>query len=304
MIRFVNVLLLYVTMLGLPYVTQGQISAIFSKKDLKKLKETKTVFFHRKYDDPELLEKVLKEVWTITDIEVVSYRKMPAYLREKGYSYLSMNGHWNGKSPISHQLFVDLKLWMYENNEEVILSEISIHPDGHVLKYLKENHRDPEECILYLYQHAELSNWKPGFLKVYLGFLNNQLKEEKKRDRYKSVVDIEQLAALKNKTLYVPEYCLRGYDNRIQDRKKIFEKYNYKYLILPDALLSYKITSAEEPFYYLLFVYTGKKRSVSIYNSKTQEMIYHTGGTFTFSLTPNNIKSISQKIEQSTKRNR
>jgi len=305
MIQFINILLLCVIIVGCPYLAQSQISAIFNKKDLKELKETKTVFFHRKDDDPELLEKALKEVWTLTDIEVASYRKMPAYLKQDGYSYFSINAKWMESSDGPDKFYIDLKLWMPEGKGEETLSEIALHPSNEVFHVLRENRTEPMEGLIYLYTDAELGNWQPGFLQGYLGLLNDQLKEEEERAKYEGIMEMDQLATLAKKPLYVPEYCLRSpYDDSVREAKEVFDEYLYKYEILSDEDLSNKILNDEEPFYYLLFAHIGARGALSIYNSKTHKMIYHTGGVVGIQLSPKNTELISEKIEKSAKKMR
>jgi len=290
--------------LGLPYITQGQISAVFDSDKLKEFKKTKTVFFHRKDDDPELLEKILKEVWTLTEIEVASYRKMPAYLKEKGYSYFSINAKWYEYSNIPEYLYIDLKLWMHEGNDERVLSEISLDSDSTILNVFKENKDEPVEGLLHLYTDAKIGNWQPGFLKGYLKFINNQIIKNEEHEKYERVKNVEELNNLSKKTLYIPEYSLK--DSEKSSIEKTFEDYHYKYQVLSDEELSNKIINDEQPFYYLSFVYLGAKGVLSIYNSKTHKMIYNRFSTTlsTGELLSRDTESISEQIEKSVKKMR
>lgn len=227
---------------------------------LNKLSESKTLFVMRPADEPqkEQLEALFKEVWTITDLELITveeFTELPltgatdiSILAIEGYSttvQMSTTSYSN-----THYF---LRLWMpgeeipYSEKElkkmerkgerpspqfaEHTFARIELYPSGEAVIFEEAQRRKSlmggedlaNDLLQYLWNDAVFYNWKYGYLKNALQEVNRLLKAEEPRWLFQYSKDEPKLRKLQRKTLYVSDNILIKYNKFNGDESKRHE---------------------------------------------------------------------------------
>ncbi len=327
--------------MGLAQVGVGPIEKVrlkpgeFEKADLEKLKASKTVFICRDSDDLEAMEKAIKEVWTVTEISVVPYSQVEEIDTEKTSVFSIVGWHTEttfvkeqkpgisfGSDSSYDNVHIYLNLWMTakgkkdkknkkrkkskkskkDNVGKKSYCNIMLHPVFDDFAALIGDRSD--DAIDYIYKEATLKNWTPGFIKNYLKNVNDLLEKEQERWLYESDKKNKQLARLKGKILYIPDYALvkfnkfTGDESKRLKESKIFKAYPYKYKIVSAEELSKKILESEKAIYYLMYVKSSSNKFISVYNSKTGAIIYRKYKGASYNLKDGDMKDLAKAIKK------
>lgn len=274
-------------------------SGNFNKNDLKKLKNSKTVFLYRKEDDLEKLKKAINEVWDYTEISFKPYSE-------------------KDNIPVNTSVF---NVSSFTAKSDPMQGATLDNKYNYNFKYIKlwlktKNGKDKDEEKGITYARVELSgfvseetethfNYSIGFIKTYLKFINDQLKSGEERWLYKEVDNYTALKELKNKTLYVPEFTFKGSFPKHSVTEQEFDKfYPYDYEVLKTNELSDKIIESKEPIYFFISIINGPgDKFTSIFNSKTGEIIYSEySKSYKWSVDKKDVKSIGKVIKKAEKK--
>ena len=144
-------------------------------------------------------------------------------------------------------------------------------------------------------------------MKNYLQVVNGYLNDSSERWLYKSDTKNKGLKALKNKTLYIPDYALTyfnpytGDESTKQDEAKIFKKYPFKYELISADKLSKKIMTEEKSFYYMAYVKSSTDKYLTIFNSKTGKIVYSKYKPTSYNVKDSDFKDLAKSITSASK---
>lgn len=305
------------------------------KENLSKFKKTETIFVLSTIYDKQEYEAILKDIWTVTPYKIIPASEFSKvdYLSDK-YSIVELGGHKvnstmaSGGSYYSLFTYIDVKMYNNKkinsklsklspkkrkkkingifNDNEINIARILIFPKDEFIH--TSMGYDMNSIFTTLYTEDVFFNYKPGFLRNYFQKINNLLKKGESYWLYRND-HTPGLRNLASKTLYIPSYMTIKYDSwRGKDSEeneenitKIFKKYNYKFEIIADDLLSDKIMNGEN-IYYLRYVRMNAERFLQVVNAKTGEILYrkYMSG-FSYKLKSKHITELNSKIRKSTK---
>ncbi len=281
---------------------QLEISNIAHFEDLK---NTTTIVFMPASDTAKHLtyRKVLEKYWKLTPLKFISYNQYVQHKNKKGYSYL-LFGDDRVSNGTSTSSYVYLELWMWatpdgtwENKKKRLLARMELYPDT-------ETTYDPS--LIYDYRFdtdGHIFNWSPGMLKNYIQMFQEHILQQQARKQMKYEVDTDGLLALKNQTLYIPDYCLRSFNSNLeetgtQDAESLMQRYPYKYEVIRNDELSEKILQTGSPLYYLLFVRSNADKYVAVVEAKSGKIIYSRFRPISYNLRAGDLRRLDKAIQK------
>jgi hypothetical protein len=263
---------------------------------LKSLKGSTTYFIVPKGvsegDKTELSDK-LKSVWNLTNkLEFITMENFIATdYRNQNVNFISMVGnqvkvnknYWyspyyllsKNANPRGAQINYNvLAFWAPDNNKRYIhFGEIDLEYNAYT--WFKKNGRNQKKMRTDLVNNVEyVGNWFNAYIVNSLAFMqDNLLKKERVGQDYR-LAKKDQLSKLKKETLYIPNYVLetrRGYTKE----RDLLKSYKFPVQVISKEELNKKIMNSSEPIYYLISEAATDTEVISIFNSKTNELIYH-----------------------------
>ncbi len=278
----------------------------FTEEDLSRLKASKTIFVYRPSDDLETLEKAIKEVWTITPIEMRSYKQFvdqPVSPTTSVFSIGGLNTEVQRSSGSGYDnTHIYLKLWMPDGKKKQHhYARIELHPRYVDYAAVTGEHRG--NAVSYLYKKAKLKNWQTGMLRNYLKQVNDLLTAGEEQWIYESRNDARAVKQLKQETLYVVDYAMvkfgmtTGDESKQHKEKSLFKSYPYKYELISADELSQKILSETETFKYAIYVKSSTDKYLSIYDSQTGETVYTHYKPVSYNLKDADFKKVVAAID-------
>lgn len=306
------------------------------KAMLDAFKKTKTIFVLSDILEKEVYEQILKDSWSVTDYEVVSYKNFSIenYLDDQ-YSIAQVSGfdktmHSN-PAGASTGLFTFVEFKIFDN--QAILKKLKKLSSEKNLwkKYRVFANHSQQVASFYLYPnddfiqktlHSEIKtvvnsmftenvflNYQPGFLKNYFQKINNTIEKGETYAMYEKD-HLPELENLISNKLYIPSYAsvlYNGWKRKDSERddqviQNLFATYGFDYEILSDQELSDRIIQKKEAFYYLRYVRTNGERFMQIVNSASGEIIYRNYMKgLSYNLKSKHIADLSDKIQASKK---
>lgn len=283
------------------------------KENFKEIKSRKTIFVVDSFEKNEF-EKMINSFWNLNKYEVISRKEYEfqksKYINEKN-SIFEFSGIvvtvTNQKSNMTTQ-------YLYSNYTYFYCTDIKKKDDGE-FKYKKNEvasvffSGDAEsmwgiiKTSSYENLTNQLYNYKMGYMKNYLQFIQQNLKNETSSWAFVSDYDKKKIKALSKHTLYIPDYIKTIYNGWTGEEKErenpddLFEDYKFKYEWISNEKLNEKILSENEDFYYLMYTKINSMKIVSIVNGKTGEIIYSDYHSFSYKLKPKDLKAINNKID-------
>lgn len=282
-------------------------------------KNTITLFSlqYKDYTELEKFNQAIASVWTITPFLIIKPEELDNYIQKRGYSYFSFNGfrQSNGKVTIV-RFFYSLFLPTFKKNgkqgtaEE--LADVVIYPDNKVLykavgkpfSFGNTNENKTGDMISFLYNDANLYNWSPGMLKAYLKQINDGLLTKKNRKSTFEMEDKVKLASLLKDTLYVPEYVKIRFNmftmaEKVDEEKdeSLAEAYRFRIKFLSTKELNELILKKGSNINYLVYTKSSADKTVSIYNSATNELLYQTYSAISYNFNNGDLKKIRNLIK-------
>lgn len=270
---------------------------LFTPEEMELLKNRNVVFFLRKNDTTEQrvnIEKAIREIWTFTPIEFAYYDERHNYPPDI-YAYFTLESLLTN---YSFGLYLTLRInYQFENkkgykkNRLINYCRIDLIPKTQPFKnYIKK-----WGGIKETYSNYEVYNWNTTMLQTYLLEVNKQLKENKRESIYKKFVKEEYLDALKNDTLFVPEYI---FEKRtpfmlevIPYPKTLLSDYPYAYKIISREELNNRFFANKETYVFEHIITEKNHKVIRIYNTKTGK-IYQDYSSFYTGITPNDFTKI------------
>lgn len=271
----------------------------FLPEDIDALKATTTIFVYRDIDEPILdkIQKAFEQSWNITKVEFIKYSELSKYSNKQGYSYFMINGIiktiTSSSGMTSEYTHIYLKLSMFIKNkkgkiEEKVFCRIELYPlftsSTNMSKIIKKSEK---EAGKYANGDCQYYNLHPGFLKLWLNVVNENLSNKSTRWLYNSESNPAEIAKMKKETLYIPDFILikfaifTGDESERYDEKDLFKGIT-KYKLLPAEELSDLLLSDNPPAYVMIYTKSSTDVYYTVYNTKTGSIIYseYDGSTY------------------------
>lgn len=306
-----TILLVLFLAIGMAGKSQVYVAWALTKKakkgvpypELPTLKKTKTVFVYRDMDEPylDLMQQTLREAWTLTELEFVSYDEFSSNEYGESYSFLQVDyiGYIRDDEERS-QYFLTLRQkkgakWLQHARIQLFPTfntEVVVFPPG------RSRPADREVVMTHLNGSAEIRNWHLAYVKNALQCVQNQLQGKPMK------APEAELKKLRTATLYVPEYCLtkRGllFGDEVKDRDpdKVMEKYAHPYEIISNEDLGKLVTGSDQPIYYLHYMKSESRKHINVFNSQTGQMVYTVSLIGPKNLTKNDVGALSNAIRK------
>lgn len=244
----------------------------------------KTYFIMQDPSAPEVEEykKVIKETWTLTPVEIISYSEAEKYRKEKGNAFVflqvstpgsSYNASGEHSTKGGYGVYLYLTIGSFSPSADIMtggIVEVGIYlseAGGRALA----NYKSGRALVDYNFDGAgNLLGWGPGIFKNDLQMMQLAIKDERAPTDMKGKTEVKKLSS---RTLFVPEYTVKYSKG---GESKVLAKYPLKYKVVSESALNNRIiTAPDKPFYYILFgwKYTGH-RQYNIINSSTGEIVY------------------------------
>jgi|TARA_B110000211_G_C14044399_1_gene538242 hypothetical protein len=269
---------------------------LFSPEEMELLKNRNVVFFFKKNDTDEQrtnIEKAIREVWSFTPIEFAYYSERYNYPPDI-YAYFTL------ERPIkTHYLSFYLSLTVnyqfenkrgYKKDRSINYCRIDMIPKVLTYKDYINKNTDIKEINI----NNEVYNWNTAMLQTYLLDVNKHLKQNKRESIYKRFVYEEYLDALKNDTLFIPEYILEkrtpSMFEVIPDPKTLLSDYPYAYKVISTEELNNRFFTNKET-YIFEHIISQNKKVIRIYNTEAGK-IYQNNSSFYTGITSNDFTTI------------
>lgn len=286
-----------------------------NKKVLAKFKNAPVTYFIFNDDNANYTkddyEKLLKQVWTFTPYKIIenkevndTFKEGTAYARFRNLFVYSQGRLTSATSSFHYLDFSVIKKItkdkmkkgkrIYEWKSDRVAA-IYFTPDIPSRQQIVAG----KDSIT-----GDLMNYRMGYLKNYLQFVNSSLEKNESFDIFDDYVNKEKIGELKNKPLYFSKNFIYSYSGKkVALAKKqitaeeLFEDYEHEYKVIPDEEINRKILNNED-FYYMVYHQNSFIKVLSIIDSKTGEVIYSRYKSLSFNLKPKDIKDISKKISK------
>jgi hypothetical protein len=231
-----------------------------SKKDLEKLKTSKTFFvlptqFSERYNKEEY-QSILDKAWTINEIEIIQKEDIKKYVKIGNsfikFKSISVN---TGKSSYA---FNYLKLGVVNKIKKKKDGGVSWFEDFYGVVFFTTN-VDARMDMVKMKDtvYGDLLDYRLGYIKNYVQQLNTGIRDSKSYNIYDDYVNEKHIKNLKEKKLFIPQNMIYGFNAftgkaREKSSTELFEDYTYDYEVIDENELSDNILNNEEPFYYLI----------------------------------------------------
>ncbi len=269
-------------------------------------------------EDAKPYKDVFEKYWTISKVEFVKRSDLKEYQKAdkailvmsgKENSYQSQtrysDGHSESGMTVSNT-HINLNLLYFDQvgssdkrkgNIAFNIAQIEIYTDFATIM-------SPSDMSDYDYSgEGHFRNWGPGFLKNYIQNLMVLFNSGKEKSKYKESLNEKELAQVKNKTLYIPDYVFikfnkfNGNESEEFKEKDIFKDYPYTYKVLTTEELNKMILDEEAaPFYYLTYIKSSTDKYISVVNSKTGEFVYSQYSAASYNMKAGDVKDLAKKL--------
>ena len=292
----------------------GKIKA----SELAKFKKTTTYFILQKkdYDNVEAFKNAIAKVWTVTPFKIITANEMNKLDYEKSsiFFFGGFNKVREGKSTTQIHTHLSYDLFMLKANKrgklsQKIFGKFMLHLDSKAYFYVSKfayasNKKFSNKVITYLYEEASMSNWSPTMIAGYLKQINDGLQKEELRSVFKEHSDKEALSALKNNTLYIPNYVTIKFNkftgaekDKDDDDEELKAVYPYDVQYITMEALEEKVAASNQPIYYLSYVKSSTDKYISVFNSKTGAMLCTDYVPVSYNFKFKDLKRIKSKIK-------
>jgi hypothetical protein len=319
------ILLLFLSTLFI-HNTFGQISVgrdkyevlrEFRKGEYESIKNKTTVFVTDEFNI-DIFESMVKQVWTFNTYIVIPREE---FEKNKSKYIVENNAIWQmeadtgerrsqtGRSITSLHVFYE---YFYPTEIKQKREKLVWETNEIAAVYMNANLMAMARMLYTpkLYNIREdLFNYRLGYIKNYLQFVNTMLQNNTYSYIYKAKYDEPKIKELATKTLYVPDYFQDktntwGFKEReTVDITKFFAKYTYKYEFISDDAINEKILQGgDEDFYYLMYVRINGKKLLSVVNGKNGDVIYKFYHSQSYFMKDKDLRDLAEKIDDSLKK--
>nr|WP_322622876.1 hypothetical protein [uncultured Flavobacterium sp.] len=277
------VLLLFVALINVSEIHAQVVTEVLYDKMRDDIIKRKSIFVVD-YFDVEDVEDIMKEVWTFNPFVVISKEEYnenaKKYINDSTVLFMykalarpTQAGTYHQQNYIGYSYVTNFKY-----NTDGTLKKYDTKPIA-TINFGPNHSIETWEKILAkkIVPFESLYNYKLGFLKNYLQYLNGFLNKKYNGLQYDITSNKEKLQELKNVTLLVPEFINDMMSKRTEKAsvEELFINYPYKYQQVSDAELNRKILETKEDFYYYIQTNVFLRKHISIINGRTGEVIYH-----------------------------
>lgn len=292
----------------------GKISA----EDMDKFRQSTTYFIlqEKDYEQQPAFEQAIAKVWTITPFKIIRPEEMSKLNKTKS-SFFFFGGFVTirrGQSTVTHHPHLSYDLFMLSTNkkgktEQNLLGKIMLHLDSKsmnsVLSYAALNNKSFSEKVTpYLYQEATLPNWTPQMLCGYLKVINDGLTSGTLRSIFDEYTDPEGIKALRNQTLYIPDYVNTKYNmftgaEKEMENDEVEDNTSYtfanKYLAAKDIEPAAAVQN--KAYAYLSYIKSSTDKFVSVFDGKTGKLLYTAYTPVSYNFKSKDLKRIAAKVK-------
>ena len=286
----------------------------FKKGDYKLIRSKKTVFVIDDFKVPEF-EKMISSFWDLNKYIVISrveYEKTQEKYVTEEYAIFEFTGDVVTSSPapgtsgITNEYLHLMYKYYYYSDIKVKKDKLKFDTNEVAAVFFGGNAEGMWGMInskTFYDLDVNLYNYKLGFMKNYLQFINTTLKDEWYSFAYATDYDKKKIKALKTSTLYIPDYintkynAFKGTDSERESPNELLKKYNYKYEFINTDKLNDKILSATEDFYYLMYTKVNSQKFVSVVNGKTGEIVYREYDILSYNISAKDLSQLSSSVK-------
>lgn len=266
-----------------------------SKEAFGQLKHTTTYFVLREqdYKDEEAYRSAIAKVWTVTPFRIVKPEEISTADKSKT-SFFFFGGFMavrRGQNTTTYHTHLSYDLFMLGTDkkgrtDKQLFAKFMLHPDYdtymETMRYgFSRNDVFSKKIIPYVYSQSKLSNWSPLTVGSYLKVINDNLLREETRSVFEETIDKEGLQALKNDTLYIPDYVnvrvnmftMNETDAEPdEDELKSAYKYPVRYVSIQE--LNQLAANNPNGIKYLSYIKSSTDKHVSVFDTKSGAMLY------------------------------
>ncbi len=293
----------------------GKISA----EEMDKFKQSTTYFVlqERDYEQQAEFEQAIAKVWTITPFKIIKPEEMDNLNKAKS-SFFFFGGFVTVRQKqgaiVNYHPHLSYDLFMLSTNkkgktEQNLLGKIMLHLDSKsmitVLRYASLNNKSfGEKVTPYLYQEATMPNWTPLILSGYLKVINDGLTTGTLRSMFDEYTDKDGLKALRDQTLYIPDYVTTKFNMFTGAEKETDSEEgedNAAYTFGNKYLAAHKIESVaaaqNKPYAYLSYIKSSSDKFVSIFDGATGKLLYTAYTPMSYNFKSKDLKRIAAKVK-------
>lgn len=260
------------------FTVGGKIGKL-NDKDYEAFKKSTTYFVIPPFDTEkkETYESLLKNIWSVTPIKVISSKEFEnlktdvdkSLIRFKGTKFTDENG--------GQTFYYNFKVVMFYISKKGELIEKEISTAEFNIKYeayidIVKKRFDMNALADYMNKNNYYHNYSLGYIKNYLTCIHDYLATNTPRQYKNKDMDLVELKKIKNDTLFIMD-CIKDHPDFNLD--ETFAKTKFKYKIISMKELNDKIMTSEKPFHYLNYERLGYLKTINIINSKSGKTIYN-----------------------------
>lgn len=286
-------------------LTSSTGTTLIKDKEIEYLKSTKTWFVvpDAMADDLEAITEILQKAWTITEIQAINYSGVDN-LKGTNNTFFNIIG-----VDADDYFYIAMRLSGYvpkgnsiiKNDGEIMLGYFYLITD---VINLREMHRiyvanqtksfhfgagsqtqANKALIDFFYNQITYYNNGWGHISTYLSIMNEHLLDKTKIGRGNwgmlEAPDAPELANLKSRKLYIPDYIFNVQQMVFGQMKydtvavnEMMAEYSYPFEVLPVGDIDEMILENEDSFYYLDFFFTTSFCMFVVMESRSHQPIY------------------------------
>lgn len=295
-----------------------------NKKNLTRFTEKTTKFILPKIYPKSSFENILNDVWNVTPFELIiedEFNESDIKVNDALAQFMNI-GITKTKTTTtkSKSTGMTVNTWVRDIN-------YSFHMlDFHIVDKMKKK---PKENQIKWYSSkigtiyftpdislrkqagansknlkGDLLNFKLGYLKNFLEFMNNCIKNKISTNLYDDYLKPE-LKNLKNNTLFIDKNFIYGYNPwkiETKESPKIEElmgNYSFDYEVVDYQEIDKMIfNNQSSDFYYLMYNQINGIKIITIINGKTSDIIYQEVSSMSYNMNPKDFKKLDKRIKK------
>lgn len=289
-----------------------------SSEEMNKFKQSTTYFVLQEgdYEQQDDFQKAIAKVWTVTPFQIIKPEEMGKLDKNKS-SFFFFGGFVTvrrGQSTVTYHPHLSYDLFMLSKNkkgktEQNLLGKIMLHLDSrsmsYVLRYANGNNKNFSEKITpFLYQEAAMPNWTPQMLGGYVKVINDGLTTGSLRSMFDEYTDKEGIKALRDQTLYIPDYVNTKF-NMFTGAEKETESdegddnssYAFGNKYLAAKAIEPAAAGQNKAYAYLSYIKSSSDKFVSVFDGATGKLLYTAYTPMSYNFKSKDLKRIAAKVK-------
>lgn len=289
-----------------------------SPDEMDQFKQSTTYFIlqERDYAQQAEFEQAIAKVWTVTPFKIIHPEEMSKLNKTKS-SFFFFGGFVTtrrGQSTTTQHPHLSYDLFMLSTNkkgktEQNLLGKIMLHLDsksmGSVLRYATFSSKNFSEKVTpYLYQEATMPNWTSQMLGGYLKVINDGLTTGTLRSVFDEYTDKEGIKALRDQTLYIPDYVntkfnmFTGAEKETEsDEGEDNSSYAFGNKYLAAAAIAPTAIAQNKPYAYLSYIKSSTDKFVSVFDGQTGKLLYTAYTPVSYNFKSKDLKRIAAQVK-------